>query len=195
MDMLITGIQPSQFMASFMALWAVVSTLTAIAKDSKGLLPTRSSLGVVEAPFYPGHFNERVWHITASKCVAVLVFVFACTTLDIGAGYFAMCTFAMGVYSANNIIIGWVSAICDQNKEKKAISLVIVNTFESISAIYGPYPWPKWNAPRYTIPMLASAVFSIGAVLLAWPLRWMLVRANKKLIRQSGNIRPNLYHY
>ncbi|RSM00047.1 hypothetical protein BHE90_001887 [Fusarium euwallaceae] len=53
-NMLITGIQPSQFMASFMALWAVVSTLTAIAKDSKGLLPTRSSLGVVEAPFYPG---------------------------------------------------------------------------------------------------------------------------------------------
>ncbi|KAJ4203142.1 hypothetical protein NW767_005251 [Fusarium falciforme] len=53
-NMLITRIRPSLFMASFMALWAVVSTLTAIAKDFKGLLLTRFFLGVVEAPFYPG---------------------------------------------------------------------------------------------------------------------------------------------
>ncbi|KAJ4156353.1 hypothetical protein NW754_007979 [Fusarium falciforme] len=372
-NMLITRIRPSLFMASFMALWAVVSTLTAIAKDFKGLLLTRFFLGVVEAPFYPGalymlsmfynrneiatrisilftanicgtafagliaigvfkmsgiaglagwrwlfilqgiitfivsivsvfilpdepqntrwlsqeerslaasrisedtvrlkantstwaglvealrdpnlwvlifvqhlhlaasnfknffptivetlgfsrnvtlaltcppylvsgvisiawaassgHFNERVWHITASKCVAVLGFVLACTTLNIGARYFAMCTFATGVYSANSIILGWVSTTCGQTREKKAISLAIVNTFASISAIYGPYLWPKSNAPRYTIPMLASAAFSIGAVFLAWLLRWMLVRANKKLLQQSGDSRPNLYPY
>ncbi|KAL2671445.1 hypothetical protein Neosp_014033 [[Neocosmospora] mangrovei] len=53
-NMLITRVRPSLFMASFMALWAVVSTLTAIAKDFKGLLLTRFFLGVVEAPFYPG---------------------------------------------------------------------------------------------------------------------------------------------
>ncbi|KAJ3457080.1 hypothetical protein FSOLCH5_011680 [Fusarium solani] len=372
-NMLITRLRPSIFMASFMALWAVVSTLTAIAKDFKGLLLTRFFLGVVEAPFYPGalymlsmfynrneiatrisilftanicgtafagliaigvfkmsgiaglagwrwlfilqgiitfivsivsifilpdepqntrwlsqeernlaasriaedtvrlkantstwaglvealrdpnlwvlifvqhlhlaasnfknffptivetlgfsrnvtlaltcppylvsgvisiawaassgHFNERVWHITASKCVAVLGFVLACTTLNIGARYFAMCTFATGVYSANSIILGWVSTTCGQTREKKAISLAIVNTFASISAIYGPYLWPKSNAPRYTIPMLASAAFSIGAVFLAWLLRWMLVRANKKLLQQSGDSRPNLYPY
>ncbi|WAO94601.1 MFS domain-containing protein [Fusarium falciforme] len=372
-NMLITRIRPSLFMASFMALWAVISTLTAIAKDFKGLLLTRFFLGVVEAPFYPGalymlsmfynrneiatrisilftanicgtafagliaigvfkmsgvaglagwrwlfilqgiitfivsivsvfilpdepqntrwlsqeerslaasriaedtvrlkantntwaglvealrdsnlwvlifvqhlhlaasnfknffptivetlgfsrnvtlaltcppylvsgvisiawaassgHFNERVWHITASKCVAVLGFVLACTTLNIGARYFAMCTFATGVYSANSIILGWVSTTCGQTREKKAISLAIVNTFASISAIYGPYLWPKSNAPRYTIPMLASAAFSIGAVFLAWLLRWMLVRANKKLLQQSGDSRPNLYPY
>ncbi|KAM0438552.1 hypothetical protein ACHAPT_001302 [Fusarium lateritium] len=371
-NMLITRIRPSLFMASFMALWAVVSTLTAIAKDFKGLLLTRFFLGVVEAPFYPGalymlsmfynrneiatrisilftanicgtafagliaigvfkmsgiaglagwrwlfilqgiitfivsiaamfilpdeprntrwlsqeerdlavsriaedtvrlkantstwaglvealrdpnlwvllfvqhlhlaasnfknffptivetlgfsrnvtlaltcppylvsgvisiawsassgHFNERVWHITASKCVAVLGFVLACTTLNMGARYFAMCTFATGVYSANSIILGWVSTTCGQTREKKAISLAIVNTFASISAIYGPYLWPKWNAPRYTIPMLASAGFSIGAIFLAWLLRWMLVRANKKLL-QSSDGRPNLYPY
>ncbi|RSL51536.1 hypothetical protein CEP54_011368 [Fusarium duplospermum] len=53
-NMLITRIRLSLFMASFMALWAVVSTLIAIAKDFKGLLLTRFFLGVVEAPFYPG---------------------------------------------------------------------------------------------------------------------------------------------
>lgn len=35
-------------------LWAIVSALTALAKDFKGLLLTRFFLGVTEAPYYPG---------------------------------------------------------------------------------------------------------------------------------------------
>lgn len=41
-------------MAGAMAIWAIVSTLTAIAHDFKGLLLTRFFLGITEAPFYPG---------------------------------------------------------------------------------------------------------------------------------------------
>ena len=37
-----------------MALWAVVSALTAVSKDFVGLLLTRFFLGVTEAPYYPG---------------------------------------------------------------------------------------------------------------------------------------------
>ena len=37
-----------------MALWAVVSALTALSKDFTGLLLTRFFLGIVEAPYYPG---------------------------------------------------------------------------------------------------------------------------------------------
>jgi MFS family permease len=37
-----------------MMLWAVVSALTALSKDFKGLLLTRFFLGVTEAPYYPG---------------------------------------------------------------------------------------------------------------------------------------------
>ena len=52
--MLMTRIRPSWFMAGAMATWAVVSTLTAVVHDFKGLLLTRFFLGVTEAPFYPG---------------------------------------------------------------------------------------------------------------------------------------------
>lgn len=37
-----------------MALWAVVSALTAVTNNYIGLLLTRFFLGVTEAPFYPG---------------------------------------------------------------------------------------------------------------------------------------------
>lgn len=53
-NMLLTRCRPSYYMAGCMALWAVVSGLTALSKDFKGLLLTRFFLGVVEAPFYPG---------------------------------------------------------------------------------------------------------------------------------------------
>ena len=49
-NMLLTRVRPSYYMAGCMALWAVVSALTAMAKDFKGLLLTRFFLGVVEAP-------------------------------------------------------------------------------------------------------------------------------------------------
>lgn len=53
-DMLLTRLRPSLFMSGAMCLWAVVSTLTGITHDFKGLLLTRFFLGITEAPFYPG---------------------------------------------------------------------------------------------------------------------------------------------
>ena len=52
--MFLTRTRPSVYMATCMALWAIVSTLTAISKDFTGLLLTRFFLGVTEAPYYPG---------------------------------------------------------------------------------------------------------------------------------------------
>lgn len=50
--MLLTRVRPSWYMGFWMALWAVVSALTALAKDYKGLILTRFFLGITEAPFY-----------------------------------------------------------------------------------------------------------------------------------------------
>lgn len=44
--MILTRVRPSWYMAGFMALWAAVSALTALAKDFKGLLLTRFFLGI-----------------------------------------------------------------------------------------------------------------------------------------------------
>lgn len=52
--MILTRVRPSWYMASFMALWAVVSGLTATVHNYTGLVLVRFFLGFVEAPFYPG---------------------------------------------------------------------------------------------------------------------------------------------
>lgn len=50
-NMALTRVRPSWYMATAMGLWAIVSTLTAISNDFKGLFLTRFFLGVTEAPY------------------------------------------------------------------------------------------------------------------------------------------------
>lgn len=85
-----------------------------------------------------GHYNERTWHITIAKAVAVFGFVLGCATLNVGARYFAMCVFTIGTYCVNSIILGWVSSSCGQTKEKKAASLAIANVSATLSLIWTP---------------------------------------------------------
>jgi MFS transporter, ACS family, DAL5 transporter family protein len=92
---------------------------------SSGTSGSTSEVDIKACSHVSGYFNERVWHLTITKVVAVLGFVLACSTLNVGARYFAMCLFACGVYASNSIIISWLSSTCGQTKEKKAISLAV----------------------------------------------------------------------
>ncbi|KAK0384168.1 hypothetical protein NLU13_8256 [Sarocladium strictum] len=141
-----------------------------------------------------GKFNERTWHITVAKAVAVFGFVLGCATLNTGARYFAMCVFCIGTYAVNSIILAWVSATCSQTREKKACSLAIVNCIAVASFIWTPYMWPSSDEPRYTMAMSSSAALSIATAAGAWAMRFWLKHENKK-IRQSENEATLFYAY
>ena len=100
-----------------------------------------------------GRYNERTWHITVAKAIAVFGFVLGCATLNTGARYFAMVVFSIGTYAVNSIILGWVGATCGQTKEKKASSLAIVNTCANVSFIWTPVSDAVlvWKLPSLTI--------------------------------------------
>lgn len=141
-----------------------------------------------------GRFNERTWHITISKLVAIFGFVLGCATMNMGARYFAMCVFAIGTYGVNSIILGWVGATCGQTPEKKAVALSIVNTCANISFIWTPYLWFDSDAPRYAVAMGASAGFSFLCFTCAWIMKFVLKRKNKKM-RQSADETTLFYAY
>ncbi|CAK1359375.1 putative transporter [Cercospora beticola] len=141
-----------------------------------------------------GKFNERTWHITVAKAVAIFGFVLCAATLNTGARYFGMVVFAIGTYAVNSIILGWVSATCGQTKEKKASALAIVNTIANASFVWTPYLWPSSDEPRYAIAMGASAGFSMLCAGAAWVMRIWLQRTNRK-IRQTNDESILAYAY
>jgi MFS family permease len=69
-----------------------------------------------------GKYNERTWHITGCKAIAILGFALAPATLNTGVRYFAMCVFTIGTYGVNSINLGWAATVCSQSVEKKAVS-------------------------------------------------------------------------
>lgn len=141
-----------------------------------------------------GRFNERTWHITASKAVAIVGFIVGTATLNIGARYFAMVLFVGATYGVNNISLAWAAGVLGQTDEKKATVVAIVNTLGNLSFVYTPYLWPDSDKPRFTVAMYASVGFSAGVILCAWVIRLVLQRDNRK-IRAMDNEAVNFYVY
>ncbi|PVH86174.1 MFS general substrate transporter [Cadophora sp. DSE1049] len=141
-----------------------------------------------------GKFNERTWHITASKSVAIVGFVIAATSKPIGVRYFAMVVFCIGTYAVNSLILGWVGSTCGQTKEKKAAAIGIVSTIMNASFIWTPYLWPKSDAPQYGIAMYSSAGFSAATAIIAWIVKIIMKRRNAKL-RASENETDTFFVY
>ena len=50
-----------------------------------------------------GRYNERTWHITVSKSIAIVGFAIGWGTTNVAARYFAMCVFVGATYGVNNI--------------------------------------------------------------------------------------------
>lgn len=134
-----------------------------------------------------GRMNERTWHITLSKAVAIIGFGAACGTMSVVGRYISMVVFTIGTYAVNSLILGWTGSTCGQTKEKKAVAIGIVTTVMNASFIWTPYLWPKDDAPRYIPALAASAAFSAATAILAWIARVIMIRKNKKL-RESPDV-------
>ncbi|KAH7125945.1 major facilitator superfamily transporter [Dactylonectria macrodidyma] len=141
-----------------------------------------------------GKMNERTWHITISKAVAVIGFVSAAATLNTAGRYASMVVFTIGTYGVNSLILGWCASVCGQTKEKKAVAISMVTMIMNISFIWTPYLWPSSDEPRYAIAMGSSAAFSIATAALAWLVKILMLRRNKRL-RASDDETTNYYVY
>ncbi|KAI5212293.1 major facilitator superfamily transporter [Aureobasidium subglaciale] len=141
-----------------------------------------------------GKMNERTWHITASKSVAIIGFIVGAVTFNTGVRYFSMIVFTIGTYAVNSLILGWVGSTCGQSKEKKAAAISIVTTVMNCSFVWSPYLWDKNDAPQYQPAMFSSAAFSAGTAAVAWIVKIIMKRRNAKL-RQSEDEVQTFYVY
>ena len=53
-----------------------------------------------------GRRNERTWHITVSKAIAIAGFILSVATLNTAARYVGIVMFVGATYGVNNIILG-----------------------------------------------------------------------------------------
>ncbi|KAI0843103.1 putative MFS transporter [Hypoxylon sp. FL0890] len=141
-----------------------------------------------------GRFNERTWHITLSKAVAIAGFALSMATLNTAARYVGIMLFVGATYGVNNIILSWTSSVLGQSDEKKAVAIAMCNMFGNLSSVYTPYLWPDSDAPQFIKAMSGAIGFSGGVIICAWFLRISLMRLNRKMRREDPSA-SNFYVY
>ena len=99
-----------------------------------------------------GKYNERTWHITSAKTVAIIGFVIGCASMNTVSRYISMIVFSIGTYAVNSIILGWVGATCGQTKEKRAVAMSIIVSTSNASFI-----WTPVRSPLLSVCSLALA--------------------------------------
>ena len=51
-------------------------------------------------------------------------------------------------------------------REKRAISIALVNGFGNIASVYGSFLWPSWNAPGYHVGFgVTTAMLGVAGIL------------------------------
>ncbi|KAG4434750.1 hypothetical protein IFR05_009776 [Cadophora sp. M221] len=142
-----------------------------------------------------GRYNERTWHVTIAKSIAIIGFILGFTVDNTAARYISMIIFSIGTYAVNSIILGWVGATCGQTKEKRAVSISIIVSTSNISFIWTPYLWTNSYGGRYTLALASSAGFSAATAIAAWAMKCILMRQNKKIKQGSEDESVVCYAY
>jgi len=107
------------------------------------------------------------------------------STLNTGARFFAMFLMPLGSVSAYQILVGWVANSFPRPLVKRSAAIAICNMLGNTANIYGPYMYPSSAGPRYIAGGVALAVSCLIVAVMAFLLRRIHIKENKKLGRNE----------
>ncbi|KAH8550881.1 MFS general substrate transporter [Umbelopsis sp. PMI_123] len=123
--------------------------------------------------------QERGYHVATPMLMAMVGFIISAATMNLAARYFALFLCAGGIWSTIAIILAWTGNTLNFPKEKRAVSLALVNMIGNLSSVYGAQLYPASNGPRYVPGNVANATFCFaGAVLAVLMKHYILPRYN-----------------
>lgn len=127
--------------------------------------------------------GERFFHITIPLLFAVAAFILAAATTSTAPRYVAMMLMVPGVYTGYVVALAWISNTIPRPPAKRAAALAGINAISNASSIYASYMYPSSAGPRYVVAMSVNCATTALAIIMAFTLRMILVRLNKKLDR------------
>lgn len=135
---------------------------------------------------HSGKTNERCFHIAIPLTISMLGNILVVTLETTAGRYVAMFLMTMGVYSAFNVTLSWVSSTIPRPKAKRAAALAMVNSIANCTHLFTSYLYPSTDKPRYLKAGLVLATFTGVCAVTAIALRVWLKHENRKLDREEG---------
>jgi hypothetical protein len=133
-----------------------------------------------------GKTGDRSIHIICLLMISLLGNVIMISTTKTGPRFFAMFLLPMGAVSAYQILVAWIANSFLRPNVKRSASIAICNMIGNTASIYGSYMYPKSDGPRYLAGGAAVAGVCFSVAVVAFILRLVHIRENKKLERAEA---------
>ncbi|KAL2212845.1 MFS general substrate transporter [Sarocladium strictum] len=134
--------------------------------------------------------NDRSIHIMCLMMVSAVGNALATGTTKTGARFFAMFLMPMGAVSAYQILVSWVTNSFPRPLVKRSSAIAICNMIGNTASIYGSYMYPAKDEPQFVPGGSANAVICLLVAALAFVLRLIHIKENKKLEMAERDARP-----
>ncbi|KAL3425316.1 major facilitator superfamily transporter [Phlyctema vagabunda] len=137
---------------------------------------------------HSGKTNERAFHIAIPLTVSMLGNILCITLTSTAGRYASMFLMTLGVYSAFNVTLSWVSSTIPRPKSKRAAALAMVNSLANCTHLFTSYLYPDSQKPRYLTAGITLSLFCGLCAATAMALRFYLKRENSKMDREEALI-------
>ncbi|KAG8720690.1 hypothetical protein FRC11_003110 [Ceratobasidium sp. 423] len=134
--------------------------------------------------------GERFFHIAGWWWLVIVAYIIALSTMETAGRYVSMFLMASG-YAGFALTLVWVSNAIPRPPAKRAAAIGIINGFGNIGNLIGSFTWKAQWSPKYHQSMIIGIATLAFSTVLAFIIRTMLVRANRKMDQQDMNALEN----
>ncbi|BEJ12040.1 hypothetical protein CspHIS471_0205000 [Cutaneotrichosporon sp. HIS471] len=113
----------------------------------------------------------KAYTIVGGATLSVISFIICATVHIPQVRYAFICFGAAGIWTNIPIFLSWMVTMFD-GREKRAVSIALVNGFGNLASVYGSFFWPSSDAPDYTIGFAITTALCGGAGLLVLATKW-----------------------
>ncbi|KDQ55121.1 hypothetical protein JAAARDRAFT_71439 [Jaapia argillacea MUCL 33604] len=128
--------------------------------------------------------GERFFHINGWWWLVIVGYIIGLSTMSIGGRYVGLFLMTSG-YAGFALTLVWVSNAIPRPPAKRAVAIGLVNGFGNIGNLIGSYVWKASWGPEYHQSMIISIAGLAFASFLAFIVRMMLIRDNKRMAAEE----------
>jgi len=117
--------------------------------------------------FSADYFGEQMFHACIPIGVSGLLYALCLAITEPTARYALVCLAYGGTFGSLPVVLAWLSNVAGNHKQKRGITLAIVNTVGNSSNFYGSFLWPKAQGPKFILGFSMTAAFGLSCSIAA----------------------------
>ncbi|KAJ9610626.1 hypothetical protein H2200_005403 [Cladophialophora chaetospira] len=123
--------------------------------------------------FSADYTGQKAYHVLGCSALAVVSFIICATSTHFPVRYAFICFGFAGVQCCVPLLISWEVTMFP-GRERRAVSIPIINGFGNLASVYGSFIWPKPDAPRYVMgfSIMTAFMFIAGSTAMVIKKIW-----------------------